>query len=72
MTSEEAKQCLYSRVEVVCKGIRYKCITAIVYRLDESGKHILVSAELLDKNKNSVTIAQLKDVEEHKDNECKS
>lgn len=64
MTSEEAKQCLYSRAEVVCKGITYKCITGITYRLDESGKNIIVSAELLDKNRNSVTIAQLKDVDE--------
>lgn len=71
MTSEEAKQALYSRAEVVCKGITYKCITGIMYRLDEAGRNILVSAELLDKNKNSVTIAQLKDVEVHKDNECK-
>ena len=72
MTSEEAKKCLFSRAEVVCKSIRYKCITAIVYRLDEARQNIIVSAELLDKNKNSVTIAQLKDVEEYKDNECKS
>ena len=64
MTSEEAKKCLYSRNEVICNGITYKCITAIIYRLDESGKRILVSAELLDKSKNSVTIAQLKDVKE--------
>lgn len=63
MTSEEAKQCLFSRSAVVCKGIEYKRLTAIIYRLDESGKHILVSAELLDKSRNSVTIAQLKDVE---------
>lgn len=64
MTSEEAKQCLYSRKEVVCNGINYERITAIIYRLDEAGKNIIVSAELLDKNRNSVTIAQLKDVKE--------
>lgn len=71
MTSEEAKQALYSRVAVVCNGVHYKYITAIMYRLDEAGRNIIVSAELLDKNKNSVTIAQLKDVEVHKDNEGK-
>ena len=64
MTSEEAKQCLFSRSEVIYKDITYKCITAIIYRLDLSMKHIIVSAELLDKNKNSVTIALLKDVKE--------
>ena len=72
MTSEEAKQCLYSRVEVVYKGMRYRYITGIMYRLDESGRNIIVSAEMLDKNKNSITIALLKDVEEYKDNESKS
>lgn len=67
MTSEEAKQCLYSRAEVVCNGITYKCITGIIYRLDPSMRNIIVSAELLDKNRNSVTIAQLKDVKEKKE-----
>lgn len=63
MTSDEAKKCLYSRKEVVCNGITYERMTAIIYRLDERD-NIIVSAELLDKNRNSVTIAQLKDVKE--------
>ena len=63
MTSEEAKQCLYSRKEVVCNDITYERMKAIIYRLDERD-NIIVSAELLDKNRNSVTIAQLKDVKE--------
>ena len=63
MTSDEAKQYLYSRKAVVYNGIEYARINGIVYRLDETGKHIIVSAELLDKCKNSVTIAQLKDVQ---------
>lgn len=63
MTGEEAKQCLYSRKKVICKGIEYEKMTAIVYRLDESGKYIVISAELLDKNRNSVVFARLEDVE---------
>ena len=63
MTSEEAKQCLFSRAEVVCQGIKYKRITGIMYRLSESGKRIVVSAELLDKNKNAVVIAPLDMIE---------
>lgn len=63
MTSEEAKECLYSHKEVVCNGIEYECITAIIYRIGDRG-NIIVSAELRDKSKNSVTIAQLKDVQE--------
>jgi hypothetical protein len=62
MTSEEAKKCLYTHEAVICKGITYKCITAIIYRLDPS-MNIIVSAELLDKNDNSVTLARLGDVE---------
>lgn len=51
MTSDEAKRCLYSHNEVICNGINYERMTAIIYRLDESGRNIIVSAELLDKSK---------------------
>ena len=61
MTGEEAKKYLYSRQEVECNGIRYKRISAIIYRLDEKG-NIVVSVELLDKSQNSVTVARLIDV----------
>lgn len=63
MTSEEAKECLYTHEAVICKGIEYKGVSAIVYRLDPVTKKIIVSAELLDKNDNSVTLARLADVE---------
>ena len=62
MTSDEAKKCLFERCAVVYGGARYERITAIMYRLDEAGKNIIVSAELLDKNRNSVVIANLKDI----------
>ena len=61
MTSEEAKIALQNKSPVVCGGIEYKRLTAIIYRYSDKGK-FLVSAELLDKNENSVTIAQMKDV----------
>ena len=61
MTNEEAKQCLYSHDAVAFNGTTYDCITAIIYRVGNRGE-LIVSAELLDKNRNSVTIAQLKDV----------
>jgi hypothetical protein len=63
MTSEEAKECLYTHEAVICKGIEYKGVSAIVYRLDPITKKIIVSAELLDKNDNSVTLARLADIE---------
>ena len=63
MTSEEAKKCLFSRAEVICNGVTYERMSAIIYRVDDKD-NIKVSAELLDKNRNSVTIALLKDVKE--------
>ena len=63
MTSEEAKKCLYNRAPIKYKGIIYKRIKAIRYTLDESGKNIVVSAELKDIRANSITVARLDDIE---------
>lgn len=61
MTNDEAKTALFKRTPVVCNGIEYLCITAITYRVNTNGE-LIISAELLDKNRRSVTNAQLKDV----------
>lgn len=61
MTNEEAKTALIHRTPVTYNGINYSYISAIIYRYDK-GNNLLVSAELTDKNKHSVTIAQIKDV----------
>lgn len=61
MTNEEAKTALIQRTPITHNGINYAYISAIIYRCDER-KNIRVSAELTDKNKRSVTIAQIKDV----------
>ncbi|MBQ1261044.1 MAG: hypothetical protein IIX96_03445 [Clostridia bacterium] len=61
MTNDEAKTALFKRTPVVCNGIEYLCITGITYRVN-SNNELIISAELLDKNKRSVTNAQLKDV----------
>ena len=60
MTNEEAKNAFLSGVAVKCKGIRYKCISAIIYRKDKNG-NVLVSAEMIEAH--SVTIALTKDIE---------
>lgn len=44
------------RYTVKCNGVTYDHISAIIYRA-ENGR-IVVSAELMDKTRNSVTIAQ--------------
>lgn len=61
MTNEEAKNALKNRTPVVFKNIEYLYISAIIYRYDKN-LNLVISAELTDKNKRSVTIAQLKDV----------
>ena len=61
MTSDEAKVALRDRTPVVCGGIEYKYISAIIYRYNDKGQ-FLISAELLDKRKNSVTVARMEDV----------
>ena len=61
MTNEEAKTALFKRHPVVCNGIEYLYVTAIIYRTDKNN-NLAIYAEMLDKNKRSVTIAPLKDV----------
>ena len=65
MTNEEAKEALQNKTPVVCGGIEYKRLSAIIYRYNDKGE-FLISAELLDKRGNSVTIAQMKYVREVK------
>ena len=62
MTNEEAKEALQNKTPVVCGGIEYKRLSAIIYRYNDKGK-FLVSAELQDKHTNSVTIARMEDVQ---------
>lgn len=61
MTNEEAKTALFNRTPVVYNGIEFLYISAIIYRCDEN-LNLIISAELRDKCKNSVTIAKIKDV----------
>lgn len=61
MTNDEAKTALFKRTPVVCNGIEYLYISAITYRVNSNGE-LIISAELLDKNRRSIVVAQLKDV----------
>lgn len=61
MTNDEAKTALFKRTPVICNGIEYLYISAITYRVN-SNDELIISAELLDRNRRSVTIAQIKDV----------
>lgn len=61
MTNAEAKEALKKRTPVIYNNIEYLYISAIIYRYDKN-RNLVISAELTDKSKRSVTIAQLKDV----------
>ena len=61
MTNSEAKEALKNRTPVIYNNIEYLYISAIIYRYDKN-LNLVISAELTDKCKHSVTIAQLKDV----------
>ena len=61
MTNAEAKNAMLYRTPVTYNGITYSYISAIICRYDNQN-NMLVSLELTDRNKRSVTIAQIKDV----------
>ena len=61
MTNAEAKEALINRTPVMFNNTEYLYISAIIYRYVDNRK-LVISAELSDKCKRSVTIAQLKDV----------
>ena len=61
MDGPELKEALIKRYPVTCNGIPYSYISAIIYR--SRGGRIVVSAELMDVNSNSVTVAEAKRIE---------
>lgn len=61
MTSEEIKAAMYNFSPVIYDGIRYKRITAYIFRVvalrGRNAYKTVLQVELLDYNENSVTIA---------------
>lgn len=72
MTSEEIKKAMVSFSPVIHKGIKYQRISAYIYRIflnPNTGKwKETFQVELLDKNGQSVTIANAADVTLLEDN----
>jgi len=60
MTNAELKEALEQEYPVICKGVKYARVSAIIYR--KGNGRIVVSAELLDKGGKSVTIAAARNV----------
>lgn len=67
MTSEEIKKAMHEFAPVQYDGIKYKRITAYIYRAVETDKRgtfkICLQCELLDYNEKSVTVADAERVE---------
>lgn len=61
MTNAELKDALLQKFPVMCRNIHYSHVSAIIYR--ECNGQIKVSAELMDINGKSVTIAEAKNIE---------
>ncbi len=60
MTNPELKEALLQGYPVICRGIKYARVSAIIYRAVNG--RIVVSAELMDEGGKSVTISPAKDV----------
>lgn len=56
MTNDELKAALFSGCQVMHNGITYQCVSAIIYRY--KGGKLAITAELTDKNNNSVSIVE--------------
>lgn len=66
MTSEQIKEAMLKFKPVKYKGITFSRITAYIYRVVETAQgnyKTIMQCELLDKNKNSVVIAESEKVE---------
>ena len=61
MTNEEAKQAFFDETPVMCGGIRYKYISAVIYKKD-ANKKVIVSVELCDRCGHSHSIVRVQDV----------
>lgn len=62
LTNEQLKEALFSGCQVEHNGIIYKCVSGIIYR--NKGGKLDISAELMDKNNNSISIVNPAKVKE--------
>lgn len=67
MTKKEANEALLQGYPVICNEVEYEYVNAITWRVkrDVNGKIVekVIQAELQDKNTNSVTVANIENVE---------
>lgn len=54
MTNQELKDAMLQSLPIIYNGMEFSCISGIIYR--NKGGKVAVTAEILDKNQNSVVI----------------
>lgn len=69
MTHDEVKAAFKAECPVVFNGIRYKRISALIYRKNPIGTGMVIQAELLDQNYNAVLIVSPERIEIAKEGE---
>lgn len=62
MTGSDIKTALLQQTFVQYRDTQYRYISGIIYRRSSNGQRISVQLELMDKNKNSVVIANPQEV----------
>ena len=69
MSHDERKAAFNAESPVVFNGIRYKRISALIYRKNPIGAGMVIQAELLDQNYNAVLIVSPERIEVAKEGE---
>lgn len=67
MTHEEVKTAFKSECPVMFNGVRYRRISALIYRKNPTGAGMIIQAELLDQNYKAVVIVSPERIESTKE-----
>ncbi len=67
MTHEEVKAAFKSECHVMFNGVRYRRISALIYRKNPTGAGMIIQAELLDQNYKAVVIVSPERIESTKE-----
>ena len=67
MTHEEVKAAFKAECPVMFNGVRYRRISALIYRKNPTGAGMIIQAELLDQNYKAVVIVSPERIESTKE-----
>lgn len=67
MTHDEVKAAFKAECPVMFNGIRYRRVSALIYRKNPTGAGLTIQAELLDQNYHAVLIVSPERIERAKE-----